>query len=295
MSFKDSRGGGKSKVADKHNSLKKLRVRHKITTKMDCTATMQIRCIMVYKDYFVDHTKFTSKTSLKEEKAKTLKKIQDILEKDPTHSFSMERRYYVKIPLSAAHSGHPVGAECTTTGHRVDERVKNKIHDLVKCNVKNVAEIKRCLDVYVEDNLFAGAPDSEKPKKGNRRYYPRKKDIRNHIAKASNSFRDSTDNQESLQTTIAEWQDESDLELGNFFMTSNSLMSEEIKFLKENLNNFCDCEKYCFGYLNGEDKQVEDVLDNLQLITSTCYVRSESHSKEKGHKRLSLAGMELYI
>jgi hypothetical protein len=156
---------------------------------------------MIYKDYFVDHTKFASKTSLRGQKAKTLKKIQDLLEEDPTHSFSMERRYYVKIPLSAAHSGHPVGAECTTTGHRVDERVKNKIYDLVKCNVKNVAEMKRCLDVYVEDDLFAGAPESQKPKQGNRRYYPRQKDIRNHIAKAIRTCRFHGENTATLDET----------------------------------------------------------------------------------------------
>jgi hypothetical protein len=73
------------------------------------------------------------------------------------------------------------------------------------------------------------------------------------------------------------------------------LMRKEIEYLRGKFNNFCISGKYCFGYFNGEEKQLEDVLDNLQLITSTCYVRSESHSKEKGHKRLSLAGMELYV
>ena len=39
------------------------------------------------------------------------------------------------------------------------------------------AEVKRCLDRYVETEVFGGVPDAKKPKKTNRRYYPLHKDL----------------------------------------------------------------------------------------------------------------------
>ena len=76
-------------------------------------------------------------------------------------------RFYVRIPLCSVHINHPVG-ESATIGQYVDKRVLDKIYELVKRNITNVAEVKRCLDCYVETEVFGGVPDTKKPKKTNR-------------------------------------------------------------------------------------------------------------------------------
>lgn len=85
----------------------------------------------------------------------------------------------MRIPLCSIHINHPVG-ESATIGQYVDKRVIDKIYELAKRNITNVAEVKRCLDRYVETDVFGGVPDAQKPKKTNRRYYPLRKDLRNH-------------------------------------------------------------------------------------------------------------------
>ncbi|XP_031561856.1 uncharacterized protein LOC116297713 [Actinia tenebrosa] len=177
---KDSRIGRTGKNHE-HDYWRRMKVRSSV--KRNCTATMHIRGIKVYKDYFVD-PKFTSKNNFKHLKTKTLKNIRNALEESVNHPFTVERRFYLKIPLSSAHSGHQVGECLTPVVRKIDERVENKIYDLVRCNVKNVAEIQRCLIRFVKDDLFGGVAEGGKPKKGNKRYYPRRSDIRTHISKA---------------------------------------------------------------------------------------------------------------
>lgn len=82
---------------------------------------------------------------------------------------------------------------------------------------------------------------------------------------------------------------------GRFVMeeseNSTSLKDLEIDFLKEKLSSFFVEGHYCFGYLDGNRAEVDDLLDSFQALNSTCYVLTESHSKEKKHKRFSQAGM----
>ena len=92
-------------------------------------------------------------------------------------------RYYVKIPLSKVHSGHPVG-ENASMNQTVDKRIIERIYELAKKNVTTIKEVKRCLEEFVVKELFSGVPKSSWPRKTNRRYYPSSRDLRNHIARA---------------------------------------------------------------------------------------------------------------
>ena len=69
-----------------------------------------------------------------------------------------------------------------------------------------------------------------------------------------------------------------------------SLRDLEIEFLKEKLSSFAVEEHYCFGYLDGDRETLDEFLENLQALNSTCYVLTESHCKEKNHKRFSQRG-----
>ena len=169
---------------------------------------MQVRCALVYNDYFIYQREYPSAKSLKTAKTRVLKEMKMKLEEDLNHQFATKRRYYVKIPLSDVHCGHPVG-QSSTMGHYVDKRIANKIYELVKRNISKVTEVKRFLDQYLEEDLFGGVSNAKKPKKNNRRYYLTKKDFSNHIAKAISSFKCSTDDQESLKIKVLQWKEAS--------------------------------------------------------------------------------------
>ncbi|CAB4044442.1 Hypothetical predicted protein, partial [Paramuricea clavata] len=113
-------------------------------------------------------------------------------------------RFYLKIPLSCAHQRHPVGA-ASTIGQYVDSHVVKKIYDLVEQNISNVTEVKRWLDHFVENELFRDVPKTQLPRKTNRRYYPSRQDLRNHIGRAISAFKYCDDDQESLARKIEEW------------------------------------------------------------------------------------------
>ena len=83
------------------------------------------------------------------------KKENDETNSEPLRTIT---RFYVRIPLCSVHINHPVG-ESATIGQYVDKRVVDKIYELVKRNITNVAEVKRCLDRYVETDVFGGVPD----------------------------------------------------------------------------------------------------------------------------------------
>lgn len=71
---------------------------------------------------------------------------------------------------------------------------------------------------------------------------------------------------------------------------STSLRDLEVAFLKEKLSSFALEEHYCFGCFDGDRETLAEFLDNLQALNSTCYVLTESHCKEKNHKRFSQRG-----
>lgn len=62
----------------------------------------------------------------------------------------------------------------------LDDRVINKIHQLVGDGVRKVSEMKRHINIYVHKELMKGMEVSE----FNRRFFPLDKDIRNHIYRA---------------------------------------------------------------------------------------------------------------
>lgn len=88
----------------------------------------------------------------------------------------------------------------------MDRRIINKIYDLVGKGVTRPDEVRRCLEEYVERELFATLSPQERPKKSNRKYYPTRQDLRNHITKAISASKYCKDDQESLRQKVLEWQ-----------------------------------------------------------------------------------------
>ena len=114
---------------------------------------------------------------------------------------NLSARFYLKIPLSSVYLNHPLAA-AAMIGQYVDKRVVQKVYDLVKLSITNVGEVKRSLDQFVESEIFGDVPGSKNPRKTNRRYYPCRKDLRNHIARAISSLKYASDDQESLRHKV---------------------------------------------------------------------------------------------
>ncbi|KAJ7394450.1 hypothetical protein OS493_000260 [Desmophyllum pertusum] len=173
--------------------------------KLDCPATMQIRCIKVYNEYSIDKAMCPTENSMAMARRAVLKQINEKSKSDPEFNFRISTRFYVKISLSSAHFNHPVG-ESSTIGQYVDRRIVEKIYELVNRNITNISELKRFLDQYVDNELFPGLPEERRPKKTNRRYYPCRQDLRNYVAKAISAMKYCDNDKEALQRKIQDWQ-----------------------------------------------------------------------------------------
>ena len=95
---------------------------------------------------------------------------------------------------------------------KVDGRIITKIQDLVGEGVRNVKEMERHLKIYVKD-LFR---DAELPSIENRRFYPRRQDIRNHMYIAAVKTRLAKMDQENLKLKIEKWKQERPNDLFHF-------------------------------------------------------------------------------
>ena len=194
------------------------------TRKLDCSATIQVRAIKVFTEYKVNEC--ASKKGMRKCKEAILQRFRDDLSKNKNMTTIM--RYYFKIPLMLEHTSHPVGKSATVS-HCVDGKVIDKIHELVSTNITNPVMVSKCLEQYVEKELFGNS--SEKPSKSNRRYYPSRQDLRNHIPKAISVNKYSCDDQESLRVKVDEWKKKSPN--SNYFLRTRDEVSgfKETKFL----------------------------------------------------------------
>ncbi len=157
--LQDGRGGYRPKPRGPHDYANKQRVRLQNSRKLECTATLQIRRVEIFEDYFLDKDKHKSDNSMKMAKHGILKELNEALIEENATEIRRSTRFYLKLPLRCAHQNHPVGS-ASTIGQYVDPRVVKKIYDLVEQNITNVTEVKRWLDHFVENDLFRDAPAS---------------------------------------------------------------------------------------------------------------------------------------
>ncbi|KAJ7369569.1 hypothetical protein OS493_037959, partial [Desmophyllum pertusum] len=137
----DARGSWTPKSNNVHDYATKNRIRLQNSRKLDCPATMQIRCIKVYNEYFIDKAMCPTENSMAMARRAVLKQMNEKSKSDPEFNFRISTRFYVKIPLSSAHFNHPV-SESSTIGQYVDRRIVEKIYELVNRNITNISELK---------------------------------------------------------------------------------------------------------------------------------------------------------
>ena len=191
MPFKDARGGNNQQNRSEHDYSRGSGgyIKLQRTRKLDCPATIQVHAIKVFTDYKIDECSSTK--PMQKAKAALLQRFEN----DVTTSSNMTtiHRYYFKIPLTLEYMSHPAG-KSVTVGYYVDGKVIDKIHELVSKNITNPVMVSKCLEQYVEKELFGES--SQKPSMSNCRYYPSKQDLRNHIANAISLNKYSCDDQE---------------------------------------------------------------------------------------------------
>ena len=197
---------------------------------MGCPAIIQVRCIRVFTEYHIDESACPTANSLKMAKKKVLNQIKEN-RSNTTNSLSLVKRHYVKIPLCNIHKYHPLGA-AATINHCVDKRVFEKIYQVVQKGVTRPDEVRRCVEEFVERDLFAHISPGERPKKTNRKYYPTREDFA--------STKSSEDNQESLRQKIIEWQAMSN---ANFFIKQRAEIAAKLMRLAR--ISFFWCIKTC--------------------------------------------------
>lgn len=88
---------------------------------------------------------------------------------------------------------------------KVDDSIIERIYQLVGEGVRSVGEMERHLKLFVKFQMFAGRTP---PDLNNRRFYPTKTDIRNHMYRASQSQRYSKIDQKDVQCKLEQWERE---------------------------------------------------------------------------------------
>ena len=81
----------------------------------------------------------------------------------------------------------------------------SKIRELVSEGVRSVKEVERHLQIYTKNELFR---DKAKPTQENRRFYPIRRDIRNHMYLATVKLRFSKIDQVNSEQKVKEWKKE---------------------------------------------------------------------------------------
>lgn len=209
---KKSRGGWKPRSSDDHNYGKNYRLKFQGTRKLNCPAVIQLRHINIYDEFELSGS-FLSPRAFRTAKEKKLIELKKKISFGET--ILKSSRHYIKVRLSIELVNYPVG-EYALVNQIVDKKIVERIRKLANKNITAIPEVKRFLEEFVQNDLFASTPEHTKPKMTNRRYYPTTKDIRNHVAIAVASTKEVNDEQESLLRKIDAWK--LSLETSNFFL-----------------------------------------------------------------------------
>ena len=165
---------------------------------------------------------------LRKAKAVSLKQLQH--ERQIGKHLKTVKRYYFKLPLSARHEAHPVG-EAGTIGHSIHPQIASKIRELVGENITSPDVVRKCLEQYVEKEMFGGNAAQKKPIKSSRRYYPSRQDLRIHIARAISASKYCGDDQESLKRKVDQWFRESPTSKFYIRTRDDDMNGNESKFM----------------------------------------------------------------
>ena len=103
----------------------------------------------------------------------------------------------------------------------MDDRHVRKIYAFVAEGVSCLSEMERHLRIFVEKKLFINKTLSDET---NRRFYPTRVDIRNHMYRATAQFQHSKIDQENMEHKLQEWRKQHPAD--NFFFRPTTSCSK---------------------------------------------------------------------
>ena len=134
----------------------------------------------------------------------------------------------------------------------MDPALKEKIAELIGMSVRRVSDVKRYLEQYVKNELFKGTALPPKT----RRYFPRKKDIANEIAKIKREKRFTHIDQDYLHHLISSWKVQKPDDM--FFFRPHTTQDDA----NQTQNTESSSE--------ADDDDIEDDIDAIQATRSSA-------------------------
>ncbi|XP_069103000.1 uncharacterized protein [Argopecten irradians] len=131
--------------------------------------------------------------------------IKRILASEAQANLKVCHQYLVSFPDENEHENHLCG-ESASLVQSLDERLKKHLRTLVwEHNITSGPQMRVLLEVHLKESLFKGEP---LPEKINKRFWPSKRDIQNHIALAIKKQRNSNVDQEIVADLVDGWKKE---------------------------------------------------------------------------------------
>ncbi|XP_066563900.1 uncharacterized protein LOC136752463 [Amia ocellicauda] len=163
------------------------------TRKKGCEAKISIKQVCRFPDYAVSCVK-----NVKREQGKVKERLlQDLTD---GKELTVQSRYYVELPLSEAHTKHTPGG-LSGVARTVHPQIAEWIDQLVSEGMTDSREMQATLRLYVKTRMT----DTAAPSDLDRAYYPRLKDIKNHIYLAKVRQRVPQLDREDLRGKLPEW------------------------------------------------------------------------------------------
>ena len=164
---------------------------------MGCQAKIKIKKFSTYPEFKLtpEQTKGKSQREIQQLQKGRLEDLKSALKQTPP-DVQVVTKYWVSMPSTEAHSGHPVGNNAMYS-QRIHPLLVAKITEMVLDGITNTAEVKRSLRFYA--NTILASQVSMKFSKQNRAFYPTSIDIRNHIYAAKKTLELSKLDQENVR------------------------------------------------------------------------------------------------
>ncbi len=150
---------------------------------------------------------------------------------------------------------------------KVDDDIIGRIYELVNEGIRSVSEMERHLQVFVKYQMFAGRSP---PDETNRRFYPTRTDIRNHMYRATQAQRLSKIDQEDVQCKLEEWQREHPED--SFFFRPCTVSDVEASHVVDRSSpndNDEDSMSDDIGEMTGSEKEFMDASKSLLFVHQT--------------------------
>ncbi|XP_031551338.1 uncharacterized protein LOC116288650 [Actinia tenebrosa] len=189
-----------------HFSFKKRRFLVQNTKKFGCPAQVIMREVMQFPGYKVVLI-LVMMNNIDKNTERGKRSVSEKLRKDIEKGCAKgETRIYIEFPKMTDHQGHPTG-EASGILQQIDPRLINKIQKLATSEGKtSVNEMKRHLNTFVRHEL---CQEDDTPSILNRRFFPSKTTIKNHMYRAFIKEQLSNIDQKNLEEKIEIWQKES--------------------------------------------------------------------------------------